>query len=61
MHFIFQGDPLDTFFDLEARAQALQNLNGAALGTLGFSADPLFGLTADERACIKNFNVPAAP
>jgi hypothetical protein len=61
MHFVFQGDPLDNFSYLEARAQALQNLDGAALGTLGFSADPLFGLTADERACIKNFNVPAAP
>lgn len=59
MHFIFQGDPSAT--DLEARAQALRDLDGTALTTLGLDPAPLFGLTADERACIKNFNVPPAP
>ncbi|HIJ94565.1 MAG TPA: hypothetical protein HPP94_02280 [Desulfuromonadales bacterium] len=61
VHYIFQSGPLDTVTDLEARAKALQSLDGAALGALGFSADPLFGLTADERTCIMNFNVPPAP
>jgi hypothetical protein len=59
LHFIFQAGPQDT--TLDARAQALRNLDGAALNALGFDSDPLFGLTANERACIKNFNVPPAP
>jgi hypothetical protein len=61
LHYIFQAGPLDTTFDLETRARALQSFDNAALGILGISSDPLYGLTADERACIMNFNVPPAP
>jgi len=55
LHFVFQGDPLDAAF--EARAQALRDLDGAALSALGLAADPLAGLSAEERGCIKNFNL----
>jgi hypothetical protein len=59
LNFVFLGTPQDT--TMAARAQALSALDSAGLTALGVDGDPLFGLIAEERACIKNFIVPPAP
>jgi hypothetical protein len=59
LHFIFQAPPQDA--STEMRAQALRDLDSAALQSLGLDPNPLYGLSAEERACIKNSIVPPAP
>jgi len=56
LSFIFQGEPGNT--TMATKAELLRNLTSD--GNL-VATDPLLGLTASDRACIKNFNVPPAP
>lgn len=54
LHFIFQGEPGDT--TMATKAELIRDLTSD--GNL-VTTDPLIGLTAEDRACIRNFAVPA--